>query len=203
MKTAAAWWVGCGLWFVGVTAAMLAVWSYKTTDNGSPRAPATWPRTSSLQLAADRPSVIMFAHPHCPCTKASMAELARLADALGPRAAVQVVLVRPEGTEAGFEEGDVAERAAKIPGAKVVIDRDAREANRFVAKTSGSVVVYGATGTLLFTGGITSARGHEGRAPSFDQILAAVARGNGTQSLTSSAPTFGCALQEREVRAVP
>lgn len=198
MKSAI-WWIGCGVWLVGVTAALLCVWSYKTTDNGSPAAPSRWPHASALRIAEDRPTVIMFAHPHCPCTKASMAELTRLAAELEGRAAVQVVLVRPTGTDEGFEDGDVRDRARRVPGARLVIDDHGREAERFHARTSGSVVVYGAAGQLLFSGGITTARGHEGRAHASDQILALVA---GSTLQTASAPTFGCALRS-DVTAVP
>lgn len=199
MKTAIVW-AGCAVWFVGVTAIMLAVWSYKTTDNGSAAAPARWPSASTIRLATDRPNIIMFAHPQCPCTRASMTELSRLAAEIDGRAAIHVVLVRPPGTEPGFEEGTLRDRARALPGARVVVDIDGVESARFHAKTSGSVVLYSARGELLFTGGITTARGHEGRAPSSDRILAVVA---GQATGGSVAPTFGCALQHREVSAVP
>lgn len=187
-------WVACGLWFVGVVVALSAVWAYKTTDNGSPGAPARWPSASAIHIAPDRANVILFAHPQCPCTKATMTELSHLAEELDGRAAIHVILVRPPGTDAGFEEGAIADRAKQLKGADVAIDQDGVEATRFRAKTSGSVVVYGSHGELLFTGGITSARGHEGRAPGFDRILALVA---GKSSERHDAPTFGCALQDK------
>lgn len=195
MKTAVAWWVGCAIWFVGVTAAMLAVWSYKTTDNGSAQAPEQWPRESTLALDPSRPTLVMFSHPHCPCTKASLSELTRLADELGATVAIQIVLVRPADAGDGFEDGELRARAGKVPRATLVVDRDARESERFHAKTSGSVVLYSREGRLLFSGGITSARGHEGRAPSHDRIVAAVA---GQLRETASAPTFGCALESND-----
>lgn len=195
MKKATVWWIGCGIWLVGVAVAMLAVWSYKTTDNGSARAPQHWPKESKLALDRTRPNLVMFSHPHCPCTKASMSELSRLADRLGDQVAIQIVLVRPADADSGFEEGELRERASRVPRATLVVDEAARESERFHAKTSGSVVLYGREGNLMFSGGITSARGHEGRAPSYDRILSLVA---GEANVISSAPTFGCALQSTD-----
>jgi hypothetical protein len=41
-------------------------------------------------------------------------------------------------------------------------DEDGAEAARFGAATSGQVLVYGRDGALVFSGGITAARGHFG-----------------------------------------
>lgn len=193
VKTALAW-AGCVVWLAAVVTAMLAVWAYKTTDNGTARAPARWPSESRIAIAPERAAVLLFAHPQCPCTKASMAELARLAARVGDAAAIHVVLVRPAGTAPDFTAGELAERAAQIAGAKIFVDDGGREAARFAALTSGTVVVY-AGGELRFTGGITNARGHEGKAAAQDQIAAIVQRAERSHEI-ATAPTFGCALRD-------
>jgi hypothetical protein len=186
------------LWFVGVVGAFGLVWKYKTTPGGKPEAPETWPADSKIVLAPDRPNLVMFAHPQCPCTRASMAELARLAVELGSEAQIHVAIVRPPGTDDGFEEGAVAERARAIGGAKVFIDVDGVEAARFGAVTSGSTVLYTARNQLAFRGGITTARGHEGHGPAQDRIVAIVKAGTGDSSRTL-APTFGCELGAKPI----
>src|SRR5713101_1730239 len=40
---------------------------------GSPH--ANWPATCRLSLDCNRPTLLMFAHPRCPCTRASLGEL--------------------------------------------------------------------------------------------------------------------------------
>jgi hypothetical protein len=44
----------------------------------------------------------------------------------------------------------------------VVRDDDGREARRFGVEASGETLLYDADGSLLFSGGITAARGHAG-----------------------------------------
>ena len=37
-----------------------------------------WPADTSLMIAPNRPTLLFFVHPKCPCTRASLAELERL-----------------------------------------------------------------------------------------------------------------------------
>jgi hypothetical protein len=169
------------------------LWRYKLAAGELPDAPEVWPSESRVARAAGVANVVMIAHPQCACTRASMKALARLTDELRGDAKVHVVLVRPPGTEAGFEDGAVAKLATEIPGVDLVVDVDGVEANRFGAVVSGSTLVYGRDAKLLFRGGLTTARGHEGRSPALDRI-AALVRGGVTNRV--EAPTFGCAISE-------
>jgi hypothetical protein len=84
-------------------------------------------------------------------------------------------------------------RAAAIPGVIALRDRDGAKAKSFGAETSGDVIAYGNDGRLLFHGGLTAARGHEG--DSFGrQRLLAVLRGETPDRRDS--PVFGCNLDE-------
>src|SRR2546421_7651309 len=65
-------------------------------------APRTiWPAQSTLIRDARRPTLLMFLHPHCPCSRASLAELSVLASECRDRAAFQVVVVRPADCREG------------------------------------------------------------------------------------------------------
>lgn len=188
--------IGIALWFLGVLGAFVLVWDYKTEPGRAGDAPERWPQDSAIRIVQDKANLVMFAHPHCPCTRASVAELARLAAQIGDRAQVHVVLVRPPGTDPGFEDGTVAERAKAIPGARVIVDDGAREADRFGAHTSGATVLYRRDHRLAFSGGITTARGHEGRGPAHTRILAAIERDAPPE--LAETPTFGCELANKE-----
>jgi len=191
---------GLALWLVVVLGAFGMVWRYKTDPGATGAAPTTWPRESKLVPTTDKANLVLFAHPQCPCTRASMAELALLAVQLGDHAQIHVVLVRPKGTEAGFEEGTVAERAAAIKGARVIVDVDGVEAERFGAKTSGAAVLYTRSRHLAFSGGLTTARGHEGHGPAQDRIISVV-KGDAKKPF-ETAPTFGCELEEPRTASI-
>ena len=71
-------------------------------DSGSAASPIhRWPATSQLVRDPGRPTLIMFVHPHCPCSRATLAELDRLLSPRRDRVAVRIVMVRPSGFEAG------------------------------------------------------------------------------------------------------
>src|SRR3712207_4573180 len=104
----------------------------------------------------------MLAHPHCPCTRASINELARLMTQARGRVTAYVLFVKPEGFSDSWVQSDLWASAAAIPGVTPVLDDGGVEAARFRAATSGQTALYDAAGSLIFRGGITSARGHEG-----------------------------------------
>ncbi len=58
-------------------------------------------------------------------------------------------------------------------------------------------MVYGADGALLYSGGLTSSRGHEGQSTGAD-ALAAIARGE--PSAVRSMPAFGCLIFTDDVQ---
>jgi len=136
----------------------------------------------------------MLAHPRCPCTRASIAELAVLMTRLGSEARAHVLFVRPRAVEAGWEKTSLWQSAAAIPGVTVHADPGGAEAALFRAATSGQVIVYDASGKLAFSGGITGARGHEG-----DNVglLRALAELKGRRADQNESKVFGCALGSR------
>jgi hypothetical protein len=132
----------------------------------------------------------MFAHPRCPCTRASLSELEKLA-AASPGESIRVVLFRPESAGRDWTETDIALQAQSIRGVEILWDEGGRLAARFGAKTSGHVLIYDERGSLVFSGGITSLRGHAG-SNSNSEAAAAQFSGAGTGFL--EAPVFGCPL---------
>ncbi len=187
---------GLVLWLVGVVGATALVWRYKMAPGKPADAPETWPIASTLHLAAGRPSLVFVAHPQCPCTVASITELARLSDELEGHAQLDIVLVRPVGTDAGFEDGTIAERAARIRGARVHVDIDGVEAARFGAHASGTTLLYSHDGTLLFRGGLTISRGHEGRSEAHDRIIGLVKADHRDAHGVAQTPVFGCETED-------
>jgi hypothetical protein len=133
----------------------------------------------------------MFLHPQCPCSRASLDELDTLLARAAVRPAVKAVFVRPAGMEPGWEREGLWSSAAAIPGVETVADPDGAEARRFGVQTSGHVLVFAPNGVRLFSGGITSARGHAGDNAGLSQILG---RLKDTSLPAATTPVFGCLL---------
>ena len=184
-------WIMALIWLAGIVAAMAGITRYSFAPGRAGGVPARWPAASRITLATNRPTLIMFAHPRCPCTRASLGELARLlANCPGPLAA-QVWFVKPVGTAADWTNTDLWASAARIPGVTVHCDEAGREARRFGADTSGQTVLFNQSGELRFHGGITIARGHFGDNPGANAVQALV---NQQPTELIETPVFGCSL---------
>jgi hypothetical protein len=133
----------------------------------------------------------MLVHPHCPCSRASIGELALIMAQSQGRLAAYILFLKPEGFADHWEKTDLWQSAAAIPGVKPIADQDGVEARRFHATTSGQTVLYDAEGRLLFSGGITIARGHAGDNAGRSAIVSLVNTRIAEQAET---PVFGCPL---------
>ena len=152
-----------GAWVLLVCVGFAWLIRYKTTPGEvDGRPPQSWPAESRVRPQPGRANLLLFAHPRCACTHATVSELARLMPMVADRVSVTVVVVRPSGVDAEWDDTELVRRIATIPGARVEQDDDGVEAHRFHAVVSGMTVLYDATATLRFAGGITSSRGHEG-----------------------------------------
>lgn len=181
-------------WFLLVTAGFAGLWKYKSTP-GEPGAvtPAQWPSQATIARSRQRATLLVFAHPRCACTRATVSELARLLSRLHERVDATVLFWTPRDAPADWDRTDLWTSAARVPGVTVVRDVDGREASRFGVATSGGAVLYDASGRLLFKGGITPARGHEGDSFGQERIAALLTTGAADRA---DAPVFGCALED-------
>jgi hypothetical protein len=185
------------IWLALVGAGMHLLWLYKTTPGVAATAPAAWPAGTRLTRAANGPTLLMFAHPRCSCTRASLAELSKLTARQQGLFHAKVLFALPEGAQDHWLRSDIVRRAYELEGVEVGIDAGGFEARQFGSATSGQVLLYSSAGRLLFSGGITGSRGHEG-----DNLgrarVAALIRGAAADRPVSA--VFGCAIQNREQR---
>lgn len=186
------------LWGAGVATGCWLLWNHALTPGFAAAPPTVWPAASQLPRPVGRAMLVMFAHPQCPCTRASLRELERLVAHSGGTIDAAIAFVLPPGMDSTWAHTDLWNAAAAIPGLQVVLDRDGAEAERFHATTSGEVLLYGATGQLAFQGGITAARSHEGDNSGRSAILALAAGQAAPQQL----PTFGCPLRSSSITAL-
>jgi hypothetical protein len=155
--------------------------------------PQHWPSESRIARTPGLPTLVMLAHPHCPCSRASVEELDRLMAQADGAVSAHVLFVKPDGVPDDWEQSDLWTRAVAIPGVHARRDDLGGEAERFGAATSGQVVLYDGVGELLFSGGITSARGHSGDNAGRDSVLSLLTSGRADRDST---PVFGCPLHE-------
>lgn len=179
------------LWLVLVIGGFGYLINYTATagrgDDGRPQ----WPQDAQLERPSDKPLLLMFVHPACPCSRASMEELSRLVARANRKVAVSVLFLRPDGFEAGWERSDLWESASRIPGVRVLVDPAGIAARRFGAATSGYTLLYDRNGRLVFRGGITASRGHEGDNVGKHAILSWL---HDTEIESAETPVFGCPL---------
>ena len=189
-----------GVWALGVAAGIGWLASYSWTPGPTPAPQETWPAASAIPRRPGRPTLLLFAHPRCPCTRASADNFASLARRFGATTDLAVVFVRPPGVPAGWEEGELRDRVADIAGAVAVLDEGGREARLFGVRTSGHVLLYDACGRLAWSGGITAARGHAGESVGLNALSALLAA-SGTELRPAAQvppPAYGCSLLARD-----
>jgi hypothetical protein len=186
-------------WLLAVGAGFFVILNYQNTVGTTGLAPQHWPAGTRLQPAPDRPTLLMFAHPQCPCTRASLEELNRLLARTQGRVTAQVLCFRPAQFPETWAHSDLWRSAEAIPGVAVHADLDGVEAQRFGAETSGYVLLYDTHGQLLFKGGITASRGHAGDNAGEDAILALL---TGQPATVCQTRVFGCSLLNKCVPPV-
>jgi hypothetical protein len=176
-----------------VFAGLMIVWNYANTPAKATEPRDAWPTNPQIALNPERPTLVMFVHPQCPCTRASVAELARIAAQREGRFAGWVVLFTPDQADADWEHSDLVRSAEQIPGIRIVTDHDGTLARLFQITTSGHTLLYSPTGALQFSGGITKSRGHSGDNDGESAILSLL---DGSPAGLSHTPVFGCPIHE-------
>jgi hypothetical protein len=185
------------LWAITLAAAVVWIWNFKTTPGRPSQPPATWP--ASVRLPQRGRTLIVTLHPLCACSQATISELGRLMAKLEPPPTVYALFYSSTSEPTRrLEDTTLWQRTAAIPHVTPLVDANGTMATAFGAETSGDVIAFGARGQLLFHGGLTPARGHEG--DSFGQRrLLAVLRGETPDR--SDSPVFGCALRHESAQA--
>jgi hypothetical protein len=196
------WGAVTAVWLLGAIAGLSVLWRFDNAPGLGANAPGQWPRDSALNRASGRATLVLLAHPQCSCTRASLDELGEALARAHTRPKTYVLFLKPEGVSSGWEQTDSWRMAAALPGVTVVRDDSGREALRFGAATSGQTLLYDADGALLFSGGITAARGHAGDNAGRSELVSLLNREqsarartlNPEQSHRDATSVFGCPL---------
>jgi hypothetical protein len=179
------------VWLAAIGFGMAWLVDYEFTAGVSSLPPRQWPEESAIEVDPRLPTLVLIAHPHCPCTRASLSELERLLARNQGKTNTYIVFASPTEAEEQWSQTSLWETARAIPNVKVLVDSDLAESQRFRIRTSGHVVLYDANGNLQFSGGVTSSRGHAGDNLGIELLGKAINEGFSQAQIV---PVFGCSL---------
>jgi hypothetical protein len=183
--------VACLCWFIIIVLGFAVMMNYQSTQGAVGQTPRQWPAQARVKLDSQRDTLVMFVHPQCACTEASLDELNRALARCSVNVAAQIWFFQPVEPPTSWTQSTLRHNAAAIPGLIVQDDVGGEQARIFGAETSGYVVLYNPRGQLLFKGGITSSRGHEGDNTGESAIVALL---SGKKSEYPQTPVYGCSL---------
>jgi hypothetical protein len=183
------------LWIPTVAFGISVLWKYSTTPGRPATPPMGWPANVALTQEHGRATLLMFAHPQCPCTKASIGELAIIMAHSQGQLDAAVYFYLPATEASNWARTELWQSASAIPGVRVFEDREAAMAQSFGAFTSGQTLLYDARGRLLFTGGITAFRGHSGDNAGRTAITELLQRPTSQNTLPVVTRVLGCSLR--------
>ncbi len=195
---------GIVAWGVAVAAGAMLMNVYSMAPGSAGAPPVRWPGGTEIPLDRRCPTLLIFLHPQCPCSDASLDELAAVIDRTGGRVSAWALVYRPRISNDDWFPREFREAMAAIPGLSIAEDHDGVEAALFGIETSGHVLLFGPGGDLRFSGGITDGRGHRGESLGRRVLIARIldnrsparpsipeARG---ATMPVDAPVFGCSL---------
>jgi len=191
--------IALAVWVPSVAYGFSVLWRYSMTPGHPASPPSKWPSQVPITRNPAQATLLMFAHPECGCSKASLGELEIIMARAPEKLRVNVMFYVPQGEAASWAKSDLWETAEKIPGVTVIQDTGNNIARSFGVFTSGQTLVYEANGHLIFNGGITESRGHSGDNFGRDAIIALL-NDHPAPALTLpvTSPVFGCSLRSEE-----
>ncbi|MDB5336092.1 MAG: hypothetical protein JWN70_1711 [Planctomycetaceae bacterium] len=182
------------IWGLTVGLGLARLNAYGNTPGLAAPAHSKWPSNTLIERGDETSTLLMFIHHQCPCTRASLRELARITARRPHNLRVQVCVLQPCGERDIPSRSSLWQAASQIPGVILTLDPDGLEAQKFGALTSGHTFLYAKNGDLLFSGGITAGRGHSGDNRGQAAILALTADSCNVEFLDSHSSVFGCPL---------
>jgi hypothetical protein len=185
------------LWVLAIAAGFGVLVDYEQQPGQAAAAPPRWPAEAGLPFDRARINLVMFAHPQCPCSRASMAELEIIMSRCGDRVRATVCFSDPDREPATWTQSALWRRAAAIPGVQTMADPNGQIAARFASATSGQVFLFDREGRRIFSGGITGGRGHEGENRGRALVIALA---SGELCDGNATAVYGCARHDPVAR---
>lgn len=178
-------------WLLLISGGFWKLWQYANAPGKIATAQQYWPKNTLIERNLSHPTLVVFAHPQCPCTEATMGELARLMPHIKNKLSIIVAFIRFNTQPDEWSKSRLWRMANEISNIKVIFDENGFNAKHFGAQTSGQTFLYSKAGELIFQGGITPSRGHSGDNRGREAILSYFETG---KISSTSTKVFGCSL---------
>jgi hypothetical protein len=179
-------------WFMILCAGYFWTLQYMNTPGELIAQPAKLSKLVKVQDSTRM--VLVFLHPGCPCSEASVEELGDLAAVMNGKTIIRALFYKPVDSTDSWAQKGLWQKAASIPGIECGLDVDGKIAIRYGAKVSGTVICLDGLGHQLYRGGITISRGHRGENPGKAAVRNIL---NWKKPDRFTAPVFGCNLISR------
>ena len=138
-----------------------------------------------------RATLFVFYHPKCPCTLATARVLERLHARFATPPQLVPVAYCPADQDDSWVESVTTSALKGLADERLVVDKSGELTRRFGVIVSGHLLLYNSQGDLIFNGGITPYRGHEGDSPASKDLLDRV---NSKHTGCGNWPVFGCTI---------
>jgi hypothetical protein len=192
----AAWLLAFLLWLGLIASGYAWLLRYNFAAGKTSTAPHTLPVSLGLPSHLARAQLFLALHPRCPCSRATVSELAKILTRAPSASDVTVLMYKPAEESEDWIEGSLVEDCRRMK-CRIRPDPDGRLAASLGCLTSGVVVFYDANGQLRYQGGITGSRGHEGDNAGERAVIEIL---RGEMPCQKSMPVFGCPLREPPIR---
>lgn len=179
------------VWGVTVFLGMQMLTSYSLDAIQAPTIPTQWPCDTNIERLIGQHQLLVFLHPKCSCSKATVTELHKALQNSKRSIAVTAVFFAPTGALANWTHGDLWDSCSQNFDGQCFTDSAGRESTRFGVQTSGHVMLFDEDGAQQFSGGVTSSRGHVGDNLGSNLIVQLL---NGDTINTVEPPVFGCQI---------
>jgi hypothetical protein len=146
---------------------------------------------SQLFRSGEKQILIVAVHPRCPCTRATVSELAKIIAHAKNNIDLKALVYIPSDATREWTDTSSIGRLREL-GFAIILDPKGKIAEQLGAETSGHVLLYRQNGELALSGGITAGRGHEGDNPAKDRLLRALEAAEHSPTIFTA--IYGCSL---------
>ncbi len=185
--------IGVAVWSAMACTGMTLLTQYSFSgESPVPTSLLKWPGKTTIEDRENRSHLLVFLHPKCTCSLATMDQLRDIHTKFcSPTVQTTFVFFCPSQAPDSWVATSLWQSAEEFSGARCLVDRNGVETQKFGASTSGHVILFDHDNRRLFTGGITRSRGHSGANPGAEALIRHL---GGDKDPTPSFPVFGCSM---------
>src|SRR6267142_2388289 len=139
------WMLALLFWLALIASGQFWLLRYSFARGATASAPDSIPAFLNCSTTPSRPQLFLSLHPRCPCSRATVNELAKILTRVPNASEVTVLLYKPANEPDPWMNGTLRDECRRM-GCKIRADPGGLLASSLGSRTSGSVVLYDADG---------------------------------------------------------